>query len=583
MADPSYPLPGQAPYPPPPAYGHAAPYPPAAGSSAYPPSAAYPPQPASDPYGGKGAGGASYPVNNEPGGGAKYPPTAGAGAGAMGSTSPMVVSPQPPESRFAPPSGPQDLWAAIVFLVHLVGFGVIAAIGFSNVDLATMSVKGYPRNSPSSGSTGSSSGSGSSSGGTPIEFGPSAISSIVIGCLVAGGASMAYLWLMAKYPKQLIKGTFIASILFYLAMGVLSFVLTKNFIVGIICVLFAIFGALAYRAFKSRMPFAAVMLSTVTGVTTKYTGTLWLALASLLVNLAYTVLFVVVFIVATVYWVTTAATVNERTGQTQVGAITYVVWVYLAFSFYFTSQVLRNSFHCTVAGVFASFYFMSGSPQGMPANPTLSALKRTLTTSFGSVCYGSLIIAIVQTLRAVINQARQNNDNAAMAFVLCCIDCILSCIEGLLEAMNHYAFCQVAIYGKDYCRAAKDTWTMVKDRGVDLLINDCLIGNVLSYGSLLVAGFTTAITWVVYVAARAAAKEAAVAGFDVMMLIVLILAFCIGAIMFSLVSVVIDSGVASTFVCLAEDPAALQQTKPELWDKIRETYPQAAFLSMYSA
>ena len=31
-----------------------------------------------------------------------------------------------------------------------------------------------------------------------------------------------------------------------------------------------------------------------------------------------------------------------------------------------------------------------------------------------------------------------------------------------------YAFTQVAIYGKTYCRAAKDTWQLCKDRGVGM-------------------------------------------------------------------------------------------------------------------
>lgn len=34
-----------------------------------------------------------------------------------------------------------------------------------------------------------------------------------------------------------------------------------------------------------------------------------------------------------------------------------------------------------------------------------------------------------------------------------------------------YAFTQVAIYGKTYCQAAKDTWTLVKSRGVGTLFN----------------------------------------------------------------------------------------------------------------
>jgi len=60
-----------------------------------------------------------------------------------------------------------------------------------------------------------------------------------------------------------------------------------------------------------------------------------------------------------------------------------------------------------------------------------------------------------------------------------------ACLQGIAEYINKYAFCQVAIYGKAYIPAAKDTWTILKDRGIEQLINDNLIGNVFSMGAIL--------------------------------------------------------------------------------------------------
>jgi hypothetical protein len=39
----------------------------------------------------------------------------------------------------------------------------------------------------------------------------------------------------------------------------------------------------------------------------------------------------------------------------------------------------------------------------MPRNPTLRALVHACTISFGSVCLGSLFVAIIQTLHAIVN------------------------------------------------------------------------------------------------------------------------------------------------------------------------------------
>lgn len=44
----------------------------------------------------------------------------------------------------------------------------------------------------------------------------------------------------------------------------------------------------------------------------------------------------------------------------------------------------------------------------------------------------------------------------------------------------------MAIYGKDFCDAAKSTWRLIKSKGIDAIINDSLIGNVLGLGSFMV-------------------------------------------------------------------------------------------------
>lgn len=53
-----------------------------------------------------------------------------------------------------------------------------------------------------------------------------------------------------------------------------------------------------------------------------------------------------------------------------------------------------------------------------------------------------------------------------------------------------------------------------------------------------------------------------------------VLGLIVGAAEFNIMAEVINSGVATIFVCLAEDPYALQRTQPELFQKIAEVYPQ---------
>lgn len=59
------------------------------------------------------------------------------------------------------------------------------------------------------------------------------------------------------------------------------------------------------------------------------------------------------------------------------------------------------------------------------------SMKRAMTTSFGSICFGSLIVAIIQALRALANAARSNDDGNAI--LVCIAECILQCLASIVE------------------------------------------------------------------------------------------------------------------------------------------------------
>ena len=79
------------------------------------------------------------------------------------------------------------------------------------------------------------------------------------------------------------------------------------------------------------------------------------------------------------------------------GGSLYGILVHQLFTMYWVSEVIRNVTHVTVCGSHASWYFAGDNYRA--ANPTLGAFRRAATYSFGSICFGSLLVAILQTLR----------------------------------------------------------------------------------------------------------------------------------------------------------------------------------------
>jgi hypothetical protein len=75
----------------------------------------------------------------------------------------------------------------------------------------------------------------------------------------------------------------------------------------------------------------------------------------------------------------------------------------------------------------------------MPSHPTLGAFKRAMTYSFGSVCFGSLIVSIIQLLKQACSIAQQNEamDGNIFSCILWAIaNCILSLVLWLVEYFN---------------------------------------------------------------------------------------------------------------------------------------------------
>lgn len=68
----------------------------------------------------------------------------------------------------------------------------------------------------------------------------------------------------------------------------------------------------------------------------------------------------------------------------------------------------------------------------------------------------------------------------------CIAECILGCLEALMEYFNRWAFVYVGIYGYTFTKSGKAVLDLFRSRGFDAIINDDLIGNVLGFASLAV-------------------------------------------------------------------------------------------------
>lgn len=243
--------------------------------------------------------------------------------------------------------------------------------------------------------------------------------------------------------------------------------------------------------------------------------------------------------------------------------------VFVTFTMYWVSEWLKNTIHTTIAGVYGSWYFGRGAP---PKGATRGALKRATTYSFGSISLGSLMIALVNMMRQACSiaqrqEAAQGSMIGSIAFWV--LGCFIALLDWLVRFFNRYAFCHIALYGKAYIPAAKDTWAMMKDRGIDALINDCLIGPVLSMGSMFVAYVCALLAYLYLEFTRPSYNSS-----GTFTAVIMAYAFVIGLQICQIFLTPIGSGVDTIFVAMAWNPEILMRDHPDIYHEIVRRYPR---------
>lgn len=112
-------------------------------------------------------------------------------------------------------------------------------------------------------------------------------------------------------------------------------------------------------------------------------------------------------------------------------------WVALLFllSYYWTQQVIKNMIHVTVAGVVGTWWFNPDEASSMCSRSIYNSFLRSATTSFGSICLGSLLVSIIQVVHHLLLQARREGEDNIL---FCVLDCLVSILEKVAEFFNKW-------------------------------------------------------------------------------------------------------------------------------------------------
>ncbi|CAL3969977.1 hypothetical protein PZA11_007490 [Diplocarpon coronariae] len=442
-----------------------------------------------------------------------------------------------------------DLWAALLFLATFLGFCAVSGLA----------IHGYALK-----------GSGGIYGSrNVVSLNSNTIILFAFVLAVAFVVSAAYFWIIRAFTKQAIWITGILQIVFGVGTAIV-YLLRGWYSAGIVYLVFAVFYIICFVSWIPRIPFSVLILQTVIDVSKNYGHVFAVSAIGGLLATAFGAWFSVTMVAVYVKYYPNSEGCNAGGGSCSKAKVIGLL-VFITFAAYWITEVIKNVIHVTISGVYGSWYFCSQKPSGVPKGATSGALKRSLTYSFGSISFGSLLVAIIQILRQACSIAQQNEaaqGNIVGAVFFCCLQCFIGLLDWAIQFINEYAFSYIALYGKAYIPAAKTTWTMMKDRGIDALVNECLINPVLTMGAVFVAYLCSFLAYL-YLNFTAPEYNQGNAFTPVVMAF----AFLIGLQIANVFLVPIKSGVSTLFVAMAFDPQVMINEFPDLWTRLVAVYP----------
>ncbi|KAI5246656.1 DUF580-domain-containing protein [Aureobasidium subglaciale] len=443
-----------------------------------------------------------------------------------------------------------DWWAGLLFIAVAAGYVVVSGIALQGY----AATKGF-------------NGGGIYDSNNDFGLDTNTIVLFVFCLAMAMVLSYAYIWLARAFTKQFIWITGIIHIIagFATAIYMLS---RKYYSGGIVFLIFSIFTVVCFISWIPRIPFSVVMLQTSIDVSKKFGHVYIVSLVGGVLATALGAWFSVTLVAVYVKYEPGANPACSTGAGGCSSAKVIGLLVFITFAMYWISEFLKNTIHVIISGVYGSWYFCSNNP---PKNITRGAARRSLTYSFGSISLGSLVVAIINMLRQACSIARQqeaNSGNFVANIALCVLQCLIGILDWAVQFINRYAFSYIALYGKGYIPAAKATWTLIKDRGIDALVNECLIGPVLTQGATAIAYLCALLAYLYLIFTSPAYNSN-----GEYTPVVVAFAFLIGLQIANIFTTPISSGIDTIFVAAAFDPQVMITEHPELYAKMVATYP----------
>ncbi|XP_058029069.1 choline transporter-like protein 2 isoform X2 [Ahaetulla prasina] len=178
-------------------------------------------------------------------------------------------------------------------------------------------------------------------------------------------------------------------------------------------------------------------------------------------------------------------------GETAYHKYLIIFQIFNIFMFFWLANFVIALGQVTLAGAFASYYWAFKKPDDMPAFPLFSSFGRALRYHTGSLAFGSMILAIVQVIRVILeylDHKLKASENMFAKFLLTCFKCCFWCLEKFIKFLNRNAYIMIAIYGTNFCTSARNAFSLLMRNIIRVAVLDKVTDFLFFLGKILIVG-----------------------------------------------------------------------------------------------
>lgn len=168
---------------------------------------------------------------------------------------------------------------------------------------------------------------------------------------------------------------------------------------------------------------------------------------------------------------------------------------FLLFCLFWTCNFIVALGDMTIALAISKWYF-SREKKYVGSGTVIRSIVATVWYHAGTAAYGSLILAVIQLIRAIIAKAQKTAKRANSKIagcVLCCCQCCFCCLECCMKFLSKNAYIQTAIFGYPFCRGCRAAFFLILRNAARIAAISYVSAAVLIIGKLFISSVTTVI------------------------------------------------------------------------------------------